>query len=158
MSSFFFLNSSSANRFCSIYSSLSSSVILASFFLPDFFFLGGIFGKKLKKFRSVNAKTRWSWSVVAVDNITAGFTYCWLNSLHPGPSRSLAQVYSSWNLDFRTFENSFFKTDISRFISIDGWKNEEKENWCRRIWTPRWDSRAEQGERGLSLFSFAQPK
>ena len=56
MSSFFFLISSSANRFCSIYRSLSSSVILASFFLPDFFFLGGIFGKKLRKFRSVNAK------------------------------------------------------------------------------------------------------
>ena len=43
MSSFFFFISSSANLFCSIYRSLSSSVIFASFFLPDFFFLGGIF-------------------------------------------------------------------------------------------------------------------
>lgn len=151
MSSFFFLISSSANRFCSIYRSLSSSVILASFFLPDFFFLGGIFGKKLKKFRSVNAKQD------GVDQLLLLTTLPLVLHIVGSKfaSRPLSVISSGVqfvirrNLTWELFENSFFKKDISRFIFLDGWKNEEKKNWCRRIWTPRWDSRAEHGGRGV---------
>ena len=53
------------------------------------------------------------------------------------------------NLTWELFENSFSKKDISSFVFLDGWKNEEKKNWCRGIWTPRWDSRAEHGGRGI---------
>lgn len=64
-----------------MYRSFSSSVILASFFLPDFFFLGGIFCQKLPEERQHSqtlAKTRKKMelisyrSVVAVDNAAAG--------------------------------------------------------------------------------------